>query len=128
MRILVAAVLALALAGCAAGRLLSYGGELSDASVRLGPADFKVYVHPKDDTLLIQRALSQTSSSDSATLIGIVAEQFLEPVACETGAAVPIAAGSWEVPFTCPETVDLRAIVGAQREALRNGASIQPPR
>ena len=128
MRLIITTLLCLALAGCGTGRLLSYGGQLSDASVRLGPAQFSVYVHPSDDTLLIQRAISQTSSTDGAALIGIVAEQFLEPVGCTHGPAASIAAGSWEVPFDCPDSIDLRSLVADQRQNLRAGASIQPPR
>lgn len=126
MRLVFTVALCLTLGACGTGRLLSYGGQTSDATVRLGPATFRVYVHPQDDTLLVQRALSQTTTNDSANLIGIVSDQFLAPVDCRREAPSLISAGSWEVPFTCPREVNLRALVAEQRDALKDGAPIQP--
>lgn len=117
---------ALLLGGCGTGRLLSYGGELSDAVVRMGPAAFSVYVHPTDDTLLIQRRIAQTSSDDGAALIRIVATQFLAPVECSVGNVSLITFGSWEASFSCPPDVDLRALVQQQRAALSAGTPLHP--
>lgn len=114
------------LASCMSSRLLSYGTELSDAVVRLGPAAFSVYVHPEDDTLLIQRGIGQASAVDGVALIRIVGEQFLEPVDCDLGPIAPIASGSWEAKFACPAGTDLRALAANQRAALRAGQPITP--
>lgn len=125
-KIVVAAMAALALSGCGAGRLLSYGGELSDAVVRMGPAAFSVYVHPKDDTLLIQRRMMQTSNTDGPELIRIAASQFLAPVECTASNVALIGPGSWEASFACPLGVDLRSLVRDQRTALQAGAPLHP--
>jgi len=118
---------ALALSGCAGtGRLMSYGTDMADALVRMGPAAFSVYVHPADDTLMLQRRMSQTSNSDGPALITIAAQTFLDPVGCTAGSATPLAPGTWEVPFTCPAAVDIRALAQQQRAALRAGTPIHP--
>lgn len=119
-----AALMAMALGGCGAGRMLSYGSELSDAVVRMGPAAFSVYVHPKDDTLLIQRRVAQTGSNDGPELIRIVASQFLASVECSASNVAFIGPGSWEASFACPPGVDLRTLVRDQRTALQAGASL----
>lgn len=118
---------ALALSGCAGtGRLMSYGTDMADALVRMGPAAFSVYVHPADDTLMLQRRMSQTSNSDGPELIAIAAQTFLDPVRCTAGSAAALAPGTWEVPFTCPTGVDIRALAQQQRTALRAGTPIHP--
>lgn len=114
------------LSGCGTSRLLSYGGQLSDAKVELGAAAFSVYVHPKDDTLLIQRRFGQTTNLDGPELIGIVASQFLQPIECSVGNVERIAPGSWEASFSCPSSVDIRRLVAAQRGDLQSGAPIKP--
>lgn len=117
----------LALAGCAGtGRMLSYGTDMADALVRMGPAAFSLYIHPEDETLMIQRRMSQTSNSDGPALITVAAQTFLDPVRCRAGAATPIAPGTWEVPFSCPAGVDVRALANEQRASLRSGEPIHP--
>ncbi len=113
------------LAGCGTGRLLSYGTELGDAVVRMGPAAFSVYVHPTDDTLLIQRGTAQTSAADGPVIIGLVADQFLAPTGCTSSSPTLLTAGSWEAGFQCPAGVDLRALAASQRVALRAAQPIQ---
>ncbi|MET4683911.1 hypothetical protein [Brevundimonas faecalis] len=126
-RVLAAAAAVLILGGCAStGRLLSYGVELSDALLRMGHAQFSIYVHPKDDTLLIQRRVMQTSNYDGQELIRIAAAQFLEPVDCTVTEVRLIAPGGWEAGFACPAGVDLRALVQQQRAALQTGAPLHP--
>ena len=126
-RIWLAAIVAAALAGCAGtGRMLSYGTELSDAVVRMGPAAFSVYIHPKEDTLLIQRRLSQTSGHDGPQLITIAAQTFLDPIRCQAGSTRSLGPGSWETTFTCPASVDIRALAAAQRANLQAGTPIHP--
>lgn len=124
MRVALAAAAALTVAGCGTGRLLSYGTQMSDAVVRMGPAAFSVYVHPKDDTLLIQRRVMQTTNHDSAELIRIAGTQFVQPVGCSITEVRSIAAGSWEAGFACPPDVDLRALASEQRAQLQAGASL----
>lgn len=114
-----------ALAGCS-GRILSYGGDLSDAQVRLGPASFSVYIHPKDDTLLIQRRMAQMAAQDGAEINRIVARTFLEPLNCTIGRAREVLPGSWEVSFSCPSTINVRRLAEEQRAALTTGEPIHP--
>lgn len=123
----IAFLAALAVGGCAGtGRMLSYGSEMSDAVVRMGPAAFSVYIHPKDDALMIQRRISQTSNSDGPELISIAAQTFLDPVGCSAGSTVPLGPGTWETRFICPSSVDIRALAHQQRSALQSGAPLHP--
>ncbi|MGH6978829.1 MAG: hypothetical protein ACRED4_06025 [Brevundimonas sp.] len=106
--------------------MLSYGTELSDAVVRMGPAAFSVYIHPKEDTLLIQRRMSQTSAHDGPQIIAIAAQTFLDPIRCQAGSTRSLGPGSWETTFTCPASVDVRALAAAQRADLQAGTPIHP--
>lgn len=122
---ILATLMASALAGCAGtGRMLSYGTELSDAVVRMGPAAFSVYIHPSENTLMLQRRISQTSNSDGPQLIKIAAQTFLDPIGCRAGPASMLSAGTWETSFTCPSDIDIRALAQQQRAALQGGAPI----
>ncbi|SFS42727.1 hypothetical protein [Brevundimonas viscosa] len=123
----VAAVCA-ALGGCAGtGRLFSYGvTQLADARVRLGEAEFQIYVHPSDPTLLIQRSLNQTGGGmGTIPEFEAAAGSFLAPVGCSPLATQLIAAGSYETTYRCPPGVDLIALVAAQRTDLREGAPLR---
>ncbi|WP_453978584.1 hypothetical protein [Brevundimonas sp. Marseille-Q4549] len=118
---------ALMIAGCAStGRMLSYGTDLSDAVVRMGPAAFSIYIHPKDDTLLIQRRMMQTSAHDGPELITIAAQTFLDPIGCTAGPSASLGPGSWETTFSCPSSVDIRTLARQQRAALQSGTPIHP--
>lgn len=124
-KLIVALILASGLAGCAGtGRMLSYGTELSDAVVRMGPAAFSVYIHPSENTLMLQRRISQTSNSDGPQLIKIAAQTFLDPIGCTAGPASMLSAGTWESSFTCPSDINIRALAQQQRTALQAGAPI----
>lgn len=115
-----------ALAGCGTGRLLSYGGELADAKTRLGQAEFQIYVHPTDRTLLIQRSLGQIAGGiDQSVEFTAAARSFVAPLECTVGPAQLISAGSFEAPYECPAGVDLPQIVAQQRAALRGGQPLR---
>jgi len=126
IRIILAAVLCATLAACGTGRLLSYGGELADAKVRLGDAEFQVYVHPKDETLLVQRSLGQISGGQDLSFeFQAAAARFLASVECRAGNATSISAGSFEVPYECDAGVELPQLVAQQRAALRAGQPLR---
>ena len=124
---LVVCAVALGLASCAGtGRALSYGMDLADAKVLLGAAEFQIYVHPEDDTLLVQRSLKQIAGGqDSSVEFRAAGAQFIAPLGCQTASIQLLAAGTYEVAYTCPEGTDLRTTVASQRASLRAGASIQ---
>lgn len=124
-RFLVVSLAGLMATGCSA-RLFTYGGDLSDAQVRLGPAAFSLYIHPKDDTFLIQRRISQSASRDGAEINRIVAETFVRPLGCTVGNVKELTLGSWEVKFSCPSNVDIRRLAQEQRGALATGEPIHP--
>ena len=113
-----------ALGGCASSRMLSYGMELGDAVVRLGPAAFSVYIHPQDDTLMIQRGTAQANTVDSPQLIQIVGTTFLEPTGCSMSTPSLIGPGTWEAAYVCPPSIDLRQLAADQRATLRAGQPI----
>lgn len=119
------ALAAVMLTGCSA-RLFTYGGDLADAMVRLGPASFSIYIHPNDDTLLIQRRMSQSVIRDGAEMVSIVARTFVEPLGCTVGPTKELLAGTSEVQFTCPSNIDIRRLAQEQRAALSAGKPIHP--
>jgi len=134
--------LAFAVGGCTTmNRTMSYGMELGDAKPVIDGRTYNIYVHPTDNTLLLQRTIANAAGVglvEGATF-GLAqpnnvharwrraAEEFLRPVGCEAVEVYALdQASSWEATFKCPEGVDLRGLVAAQRSALRNGAPLHP--
>lgn len=137
-------LVALPLAGCGAGftRLTTYGGELADARTSVDGRNYSLYVHPSDDTILIQRGFGAAMGQamvEGLTLNAVnmtepkpvwrrAAEWLTDPAGCVVDDVYPLENISWEAPFTCPDDVDLRALVAAQRDTLREGVPLRPQR
>jgi hypothetical protein len=125
-----AAVLAASVASNAsAASLLSYGWGLSDATVTVGSHTFRIYVHPRDDTLLIQAAMKDMGANPSKWLLRewrTAAETLVTPVGCGISEVRAMArmGASWEATYVCPPGVDLRALIKAQRHDLQQGAQL----
>lgn len=135
------AVAALLLAACATGPANSYGDRSADARVQVQRRWYSVWVHPTANTLLIQRdakavagqmllnsvTLNSSPSLDPETDWRAVAENIVKPLGCTS--SEPLAVGNdvtREASFACPDGVDLRAAMVAQREALRRGDPLRP--
>ncbi|HEY5070525.1 MAG TPA: hypothetical protein VII63_00695 [Caulobacteraceae bacterium] len=127
---LVLLVAALAVAfDTSAASLLSYGWKLSDATVVLGPITFRIYVHPTENTLLIQPAMKNVGQAASHLPLAKwrqVAEAFVSPIGCGISdvRSVTKMGATWEAAYLCPPGVDLRALVKAQRVELQRGAAL----
>lgn len=129
------------LGGCASvSRSLSYGTGLADAHPMVDGRAYRIYIHPTDPTILMQRPLGTAVGQgfvQGATL-GIAApgtaydpwkqaaDAFLAPVGCTASDVYSLGQGTWEARYSCPAGVDLRALVMAQRQALRSGAPLRP--
>ena len=115
--------------------LLSYGLGLAEAHVSVGDKSFAIYVHSKDNSLLIQPRIAAMASASG---IGewflkdyrAAAEQFLSPVGCgvQEMHVITKAGESWEGTYICPPGVDLRQLVKEQRSQLRAGEALRPSR
>ncbi len=128
VRLVGTCVVALLLSGCAStSQLMSYGVELSDALVTVDGRRFTVYVHPRDDTLLLQPKMGAGFLPNGEEPIYTwrkVAEQFVAPVGCGISAVKFLTSASWEANYVCPAGVDLRGLVVAQRAQLQQGAPL----
>lgn len=140
MRLVIALLLAATLAACAStGRAMSYGNRFADARYETAGKSFAVWVHPSENVVMIQ---GDTGSAITAGLVegatfgaGRVspqferwragAEAFVSPIGCEVQNLRPLDQDiMWEFDYVCPEGVDLRALVAAQRQALRDGTPL----
>jgi hypothetical protein len=134
---------ALTLGGCVAvTRSASYGLELADAQPIIDGRPYRIYVHPYEDTILLQRPILTGMAQGfvrGATFHTVgageaydpwkqAAKEFLSPIGCEATDVYSLGgdAGTWEARFKCPPSVDLRALVKAQRAELRAGAPLHP--
>lgn len=114
------------LAGCGGfSRMATYGSQYSGNIHSLGPARFRLSIHPTENVIMAQRVIAQATDSDSGELLGHVVQSFIEPAGCRALSSTKIAPGTWETGFSCPENVDLRGIVRGQRNALRAGEPIR---
>lgn len=113
------------LSGCAMGRLASYGSELADAQVNLGAAQFQLYIHPQDDTVLVQRSLNQTATNDPPAIADAAVSTLLAPAGCVTTSVSALSPGAFEVGFSCPPGIDIRRLAIEQRQALKAGQSLR---
>jgi len=139
-RILAVIAGALLVSGCSAGfsRLGTYGYELADAKTVVDGRAYSLYVHPTDDTILVQRAAGAAMGQaiiEGSTFGAIdmtepkpfwkrAAEWLANPLNCAVTDAYMLEGISWEAPFTCPAGVDIRAEVAANRETLRQGTPL----
>ena len=121
--------------GADANSVLDYHGY-SDASVALAEDTFRIYVNKNWNTFLIQPAMSVVVRGGGhfpITTWRIVAEKFVYPVGCGISdlRALSKMGASWEATYVCPASVDLLALVNAQRADLRRGVplhgGISPP-
>ena len=119
-----AVLLATTVAGCAGmSRINSYGFETADARHNFGGRTFSVYVHPTEDTLLIQPSIADMQASVSDTVMRLALEDFIKPTDCRITAPVVIAGGSWEAHYTC-KTADLRRLIQTQKASLVAGSTL----
>lgn len=142
MRTIAIVATAVLLSGCGAGfsRLGTYGNEMADAKTRVGNREFSLYVHPTDDTILVQRGFGAAmgqSVLEGATFGAInmqepkpiwkaAAEWLASPLNCTVTDAYELERISWEAPFECPVGVSLREAVTRNRETLRQGTPLSP--
>lgn len=134
---LMLALSAVLLTGCAtSGRLMSYGTELADAKFTSDGRGYSAWVHPKDPTILLERPMGVSVGKGfvSGLTVGLISgdapyatwesafKKFVEPTGCKVDRITALDPKmAWEGDYTCPPGVELRALVSAQREALRAG-------
>lgn len=138
--VLVIAALAVGLSGCGAGmaRLGTYGMDLADANATVDGKAYALQVHPTDNTVVAQRgfgSLMGQSFVEGATLGAVSMQEplpywrraitwLLEPAGCSIVSIYELERSSYEAEYVCPPGVDLRALVAANRPALRRGAPL----
>lgn len=139
--IVLALALVLALGGCAAGfsRALSYGNRFADARFDLAGQEYTAWVHPTDSTIMLQNGYGAAVGAGVADGLGVgvdakfdqwraAAERLVAPTGCSVENLRPLdQAIMWEFDYRCPDGVDLRAMIMAQRDELRDGALIRSP-
>jgi hypothetical protein len=118
-----------------------YDHGTGDAVVHARGHTFRVWVHPRENDLMLQRPLG--ASMGQGLLEGLTfnaanlnmpkpvwvaaAEELTRPVGCTVTDAYTLDNEvTWEATFTCPAGVDLRALIFAQRASLRAGQPIHP--
>lgn len=141
-RFLALALAALTLTACASmNRALSFGNRFADARYTVAGKTFSVWVHPSEDVIMLQSTWGDAAASgfvEGATL-GLAetdpayhtwmagARYLAQPAGCEVRDLRPVDQDiHWEFDYSCPEGVDLRALIMAQRDQLRHGAQITP--
>jgi hypothetical protein len=114
--------------------LLAYNWAGSDAMIIDTGRSFQIYVHPRQDKLLVQPSMSQALHDVPGrwplAYFRHAAEAFVAPLGCgisEMDVVGPKAGASWEASYVCPEGVDLRALIREQRRGLKTGAPIHGP-
>lgn len=142
MRAVVVILLASLVVGCASmSRTASFGAtRLADAKVEFEGHKFNVWVHPKDNSLLVTVTLG--GSIATGLVSGLTGNNIQLPKPYWRGAAEKITgplgctisdlwsvdnATSWEVAYMCPPGTDLRAVVMGQRARLRRGEGLIAP-
>lgn len=138
------AILVAGLSGCAAvSRSASYGMELADAQPVVDGRAYRIYVHPQDETMLIQRPVMTSLGKSFVTGATLhianpgaaygpwkqAADAFLAPVGCKATDVYSLGGDTqtWEAKFQCPPGVDLRKLVRDERQSLRAGAPLTLP-
>ena len=145
MRALVGVLLAagLATSGCVSGlgRMNEYGKHLADAKTKVGRDTFSMWVHPKEDSILIQKGFGASMGQSfmegaslgtahlqaRKTIWEAAANWLVTPLGCKTTDAYSIDNRiTWEATYTCPAGVDLRGEVASHRTSLRQGVPLTP--
>lgn len=120
------------LAGCTTGmaRTSGYGWHTADARVHYGGRVFSVYVHPRDDTLMVQPSLADTMSRDalSTRIAELVLEEFLQGTSCKVSEPKQITSGTFEASYVCAAGFDLRRAMAAERPELTQGGRLNGSR
>jgi hypothetical protein len=144
-KLFVIAVVSGSLAGCASvQRAASYGdGQLTfDGKLAVEGREMSMSIHPRDSTLLVQRTLGDSAAAGAlqGLTFGIARgwkpdprkidealRLFLQPVGCTASASYEVGSTdtNYEARYACPAGVDLRAIMAAQRDALRRGEPLR---
>ena len=138
-RLIAAVGVALVLGACAnLGRISQYHG-LGDANLRVDGQGYKMWLHPSDNTLLLQKGVGKmlTGGAAQGATFGTggpsvaetpwfnAANALLRPLGCEAGQMTDLGQHlTWEATYTCPPGVDIRAEVNAHRETLRKGVPL----
>lgn len=141
MRGLAAVAAALVLGGCAnVSRMVSYGTGWADAIVTLNGVRMEMYAHPSDPTVMMQVWIGRVMGQQVLEMVtlgladngpGIEtwragARWLVEPAGCKVEELRPLdQADTWEARYACPEGVDLRALIEAQRDQLREGRQLR---
>lgn len=136
----------LSLAGCASvQRAASYAsdGQMSfDGKIAVEGRTMSMSIHPTDDTLFVQRSIGDSAAAGAmqGLTFGIARgwkpdprkidealRLFLQPVGCTASASYEVGSTdtNYEARYACPAGVDLRAIMAAQRDALRRGEPLR---
>jgi hypothetical protein len=126
--------------GTGFNRLTTYTQRQPDARTTVDGKGYNLFVHPIDDTILVQRgvgaALGQ-SFVEGATFGAVkmqepmplwrrAAEWLANPVGCTISEIYELERISWEAPFSCPAGVDLRKEVEQNHDTLRQGQPLPP--
>ncbi len=130
------------LGGCAGySRLVSYGPDPAVANYQVQGKKLSAFLHPTEDTIVVTGSVSNAFGKGllEGITLGIAdtappfevwkagANWLVSPVGCDVVDLHPLdVETSWEFLPRCPEGVDLRSLIEAQREQLRNGAPLQP--
>lgn len=143
----IVAGLGLALVGCASvQRAASYSsdGQMTfDGRLSVDGRTMSMSIHPRDDTLLVQRSLGDSTAAGAVSgltfglmggwkpdprKIDVALAGFLQPVNCSASPVQEIGNddSSFEAVFRCPAGVDLHALMAQQRASLRRGEPLRP--
>jgi hypothetical protein len=117
---------ALAAGPAAANSMWDYGMKFSDATVIIGSDPIRIYVHKSRNTFMMQPAMSTIMGGGGhfpESTWRLAAEKFVYNIGCGISDVVAFskAGATWEATYVCPDGVDLRALVAAQRDALKHG-------
>lgn len=137
----------LLVSGCASiQRAASYSadGQMTfDGRLNVDNHVMALSIHPKDNTLLAQRSIGDSAAGGAIAgltfglaggwkpdprEVDVALGEFLRPVGCTADPARELGNddSSFEAVYRCPEGTDLRALMAAQRAALRRGEPLQP--
>lgn len=142
LRMAVAIAACVALAGCGTtSRLLSYGNNNAQAQIEVGGRRMNVWSHPSEPSLLIVQTVGDAAAAGAvrgATFglsegrqpdvrdVDAAVARFLAPVGCRAQPATQLGSHAiqFEATFTCPQGVNLRALMFAQKERLMRGGEL----
>ena len=122
------------------GRINSYGMHLADARVVVGTHHYSVWVHPRDNTLLVERGLGEgvaaatkesfehRDTTDPTVYWRAAALAVVGPFGCKIDKVDPVDYRSaWEAAYSCLDGVDIRGLVPSHRAEWRAGLTAPAP-